>query len=128
MNSLKDCFHKDRVTYGNLFTLYIEIKPPDKLKSKIILSPISDFFFFFYLSKSRYTQLPGWCLKSECVSCSVVSDSANTWTVCSLPGSSVHEILQARILKWVAIPSSRGSYQPRYRTCVSCIAGRLFTV
>ena len=31
------------------------------------------------------------------------------WTVCSLPGSSVYGILQARILKWVAMPSSRGS-------------------
>ena len=32
---------------------------------------------------------------------------------CSLPGSSVHEILQARTLEWVAMPSSRGSSQPR---------------
>ena len=32
---------------------------------------------------------------------------------CSLPGSSVHEIFQARILEWVAISFSRGSYQPR---------------
>ena len=32
---------------------------------------------------------------------------------CSPPGSSVHGILQARILEWVAIPSSRGSPQPR---------------
>ena len=32
---------------------------------------------------------------------------------CSLPGSSVHEILQARILEWVAIPFFRGSSQPR---------------
>ena len=31
---------------------------------------------------------------------------------CSLQGSSLHGILQARILKWVAMPSSRGSYQP----------------
>ena len=38
---------------------------------------------------------------------------------CSPPGSSVHGILQARILKWVAMPSSRGSSQPRDRTCVS---------
>ena len=37
-------------------------------------------------------------------------------------------ILQARILKWVAISSSRGSSQPRYQTHISCIAGRLFTV
>ena len=32
---------------------------------------------------------------------------------CSLPGSSVHVILQARILEWVAIPFSRGSSRPR---------------
>ena len=36
-------------------------------------------------------------------------------------------ILQARILEWVAIPSSRGSFQPRNQTRVSCIAGGLFT-
>ena len=46
----------------------------------------------------------------------------------SLPGSSVHGILQARILGWVAIPFSRGSSQPRDWTWISCIAGRLFTV
>ena len=45
-----------------------------------------------------------------------------------LPGSSVHEILQARILEWVAMPSSRWSSRPRDRTQVSCIADRLFTV
>ena len=32
---------------------------------------------------------------------------------CSLPGSSVHAILQARILEWVAVPSSQGPFQPR---------------
>ena len=36
---------------------------------------------------------------------------------CSLPGSSVHGILQARILKWVAMPSSRRSSQLRDQTC-----------
>ena len=49
---------------------------------------------------------------------------------CSLPGSSVHGILQARILEWVAMPSSRGSSQSRDRTCisyVSCIPGGFFT-
>ena len=44
------------------------------------------------------------------------------------PGSSVHGILQRRILKWVAISFSRRSSQPRDRTQVSCIAGRLLTV
>ena len=47
---------------------------------------------------------------------------------CSLPGSSVLGILQARILEWIAIPFSRGSSQPRGRTGVSCIAGRFFTI
>ena len=46
---------------------------------------------------------------------------------CSLPGFSVHGILQARILEWVALPSSRGSAQLRVQTCISCIAGRFFT-
>ena len=47
---------------------------------------------------------------------------------CSPPGSSVHGILQTRILEWVAISFSRGFSRPRDRTQVSCIAGRFFTV
>ena len=43
-------------------------------------------------------------------------------------GSSVHEVVQARILEWVATPSSRGSPWPKDRTWVSCIAGRFFTM
>ena len=49
---------------------------------------------------------------------------------CSPPGSSVHGILQTRILEWVAMPSSRGSSWARDRTlvsCVSCIASGFFT-
>ena len=45
-----------------------------------------------------------------------------------LPGSSVYGILQARIPDWVAMPSSRGSSQPRDQTQVSCVlASRDFT-
>ncbi|XDA80054.1 hypothetical protein R6Z07F_010046 [Ovis aries] len=40
---------------------------------------------------------------------------------CSLPGSSVHGIFQARILEWVAMPSSRESSQPRDQTHVSYV-------
>ena len=47
---------------------------------------------------------------------------------CSLPGSSVHGILQARILELVAIPFSKGSSQPRDWTQVFHIAGRFSTV
>ena len=49
-------------------------------------------------------------------------------TDCSPPGSSVHGILQERILEWVAMPFSRGSSRPRNQTQVSCIAGGRFTV
>ena len=57
---------------------------------------------------------------------SVMSDSCNPMD-CSPPGSSVHGILQARILESGAISFSRGSSQPRNRTWVSYIAGLSFT-
>ena len=47
---------------------------------------------------------------------------------CSLPGSSVHRILQAQILEWLAFFFSRGSSQPRDRTWVSCIADRFLFI
>ena len=47
---------------------------------------------------------------------------------CSSPGSSVHGTSRARILKWVTIPFSRGSSQPRDQTQVSHIAGRFSTI
>ena len=47
---------------------------------------------------------------------------------CSLPGSSVHGILQARILEWVAFPFSRDSSQPRDQIQVSHIVGGFLTI
>ena len=66
----------------------------------------------------------------ECV-CVLVAQSCPT--LCNPmdwgpPGSCVHWIFQTRILEWVAIPFSRGSSQPRYRTHVSHLAGRLFII
>ena len=46
----------------------------------------------------------------------------------SPPGSSVHGILQARILEWVAMPSSRGSSQPGDWTWIFSTAGKFFTI
>ena len=57
-------------------------------------------------------------------SCSTLCDPMD----CSLPGSSVRGIFQARILEWVAISFSRGSSWPRDRTQVSSTADRRFTV
>ena len=68
---------------------------------------------------------------SSCAVLCLVTQSCLTFCNpmdCSPPGSSVHEIFQARILDWVAMPSFRGSSQPRDRTQVSHIAGRFFTV
>ena len=57
-------------------------------------------------------------------SCQTLGDPMD----CSLPGSSLHGILQARVLEWVAISFSRGSSQPRDRTQVSRIPGRRFNL
>ena len=57
-------------------------------------------------------------------SCLTLCDSKD-W---SPPGSSVHGIFQAKILEWVAIPFSRGSFQPRdqiFTSCISCIGRRI---
>ena len=62
--------------------------------------------------------------KVKSLSCVQLCDPVD----CSPPGSSVHGILQARILEWVAISFSRGSFQPRDRSQVSHTAGRLFTI
>ena len=47
---------------------------------------------------------------------------------CSPPGSSVHGVLQARILEWVAVALSRASCQPKDQTQISHIAGGFFTI
>ena len=61
------------------------------------------------------------------ISCPVMSDSLQPMD-CSLPGSSVYEILHARILEWVAIPFSRRSSWSRDQTQVSCTASRFLTI
>ena len=48
-------------------------------------------------------------------------------TLCKPMDYTIHGILQARILEWVAVPFCRGFSHPRDRTQVSCIAGRFFT-
>ena len=64
------------------------------------------------------------CVRAQSLlSCPNLCDPMN----CGLPSSSVPGTLQARILEWVAISSSRGSSRPRDRSWVSCIAGRFFT-
>ena len=66
--------------------------------------------------------------ESESVSHSVMYDSLQSRGVYSPPGSSVPGILQARILEWVAMRSTRGSSWSRDWTCISCIARKFFTL
>ena len=80
---------------------------------------------FFLLKISSIQRTPH--LKYLKWSRSVVSDSLRP-VDCSPPSSSVHGILQARILEWVAISFSRGSSRPRDWTQVSHIAGRRFNL
>ena len=85
----------------------------------------------YYRCLSQFNHhLWGWCsailhFKSVLVSelCPTLCDPIDFRP----PGSSVHGILQARILERVAIPFSRGSSQPRHQTSVSFIAGIFFT-
>ena len=82
--------------------------------------------FFLFFSLLRPTLWSFSFHESQSVSHSVV------WlcdpTDCSLPGSSVHGILQVRIMEWVAILFTRGSSWPRDGTQVSHIPGRFFTI
>ena len=94
------------------------------------------------LSSSVFASFPSWqathnhsdaqvsqqCYGLPCV-CLVTQSCPTLWDPmdCSPPGSSIRGIFQARVLEWVAMPSSRGSYKPRDQTQVSCIAGGSFT-
>ena len=79
---------------------------------------------WYYMPSSLYTEMY--------IRAKLLQSCLTLWGPmdCCLPGSSVHGILQARILKWVAMSSSRGSFPPRGRNCISCsscIAGGFFT-
>ena len=86
-------------------------------------------FFFMWWVKISFSSVCAWIgfihkrmLLTQ--SCPTLWDTMD----CSLRGSSVHGILQARVLDWVTIPFSRGSSRPKDQTQISCIAGRFFTI
>ena len=77
-----------------------------------------------YVQRQRRTPARWWKWSEVAQSCPTLCNPMD----CSLPGSMVHGIFQARILEWAAISFSRGSSQPRDQTWVSCIADRRFTI
>ena len=68
-----------------------------------------------------------WDVHAACVPAKSLQSCLTLWDPMdySPPGSSVHGILQAGILEWVAISYSRGSSQPRGQTCVSCMGRQI---
>ena len=68
-------------------------------------------------------------VRARVCACSVASAVSNSLRPrgCSLPGSSAHGVLQARILQWVSMLSSRGSSQPREQSHISCFGTRILS-
>ena len=108
--------------------LWLPTGPRVRRGGGVVLQPLSkEISVTGSLSPPPYSQ--DFSIMSEWVSevaqsCPTLCDPMD----CSLQGSSVHGIFQARVLEWVAISFSRGSSWPRDQTLVSHIAGRRFTV
>ena len=91
------------------------------------LGPFKRFSFFSLLHRGASTAFQGvcWICLVKVLVAQLYSTLCNPMD-CGLPGSSVHGILQTRILEWLAIPFSRGSSWPRNWTQVSCTVGSLY--
>ena len=98
---------------------------PGNLRTSFLYKSLFSAHFMEIESYNTQSFAVGFFYLSEVAqSCPTLCDPMD----CSPPGSSVHGILQARVLEWVAISFSRGSSRPRDQTWVSSIAGRCFTV
>ena len=84
-------------------------------------------FHFIYFAYNFFVQVEHFKALVYEVKWSEVKVTQSCLTLCNPMDYTVHGILQARILEWVAFPFSRGSSQPRNRSQVSCIAGGFFT-
>ena len=93
-------------------------------KQRVHFWLIRSFFSLSFELSSFIFLLHKWVRSEVAQSCLTLCDPMD----CSLPGSCVHGIFQARVLEWVALSFFRGSSWPRDQTLVSCIAGRHFTV
>ena len=95
-------------------------------ETQLLIQGISGNFWSPKYSLTTSQSLCCYCLPSlslSALSCLTLCDPLD----CSPPGPSVHGILQARVLEWVAVPPFRESSRPRDWTGFSSIAGRFFT-
>ena len=114
----EDPLEKEMATQSSMLAWEIPwTEEPGRLQSMRVIRVRYDL-----VTKQQHI-LPEW-LSEVAQSCPTLCDPMD----CSPPGSSVHGILQARVLEWGAIAFSRGSSQPRDRTQVSHIAGRRFNL
>ena len=113
----EDPLEKGKTTHSSILAWRIACKYTvhGVTKSQMWLSNFH--FHFFHFHMSVYV-----CVCSVTQSCPTLCDPMN----CSLPGSSVHGILQERIMEWVAISSSRGSSWPCLLSLL-CWQGGFFT-
>ena len=115
-------FSKSIKKKNTQFSKFVSLKSNFRIYSLLSLPPPSFPISFWFI-----------CLcvcVCVCV-CVLVAQSCPTLCSpvdCSPTGSFVHRFLQAKILEWVAISSSKGSSQPRDQTQDSCIAGRFFII
>ena len=120
----KDHLEKGKATHSSLLTWRIPVHGVEKSQTQL-----SDFHFHFCFSNSfPYREANPLHLPHLKVKALVTQLCLTLCNPVAHPGSSVHGILQARILEWVAISFSRRSSWPRDRTWVSYFAGKFFTV
>ena len=103
---------------NNILFLMLASKPA----CEALKNPLCSHFGYPWFNLLTFVTLILFSFESESDSRSVVSDSLQLHGLYS-----VHGLLQARILEWVAFPCPRGSSQPRDRTQVSYIACGFFT-
>ena len=120
------------ILFSKAKILKLEKKESSRSQGLLIFTQLLDLVLISLYYKCWFlsSQARNKMLSVQCTVLCLVTQSCPTLCNpmdCSPPGSSVHGILQARILVWVAMPSSRGSSQARDQAQASHTAGRFFT-
>ena len=120
--------HHHTYKYFKIFILWNVKKKKKNSLAFCLLPPKTLYICIMYSPNLPHQQKNP--LNHSSVAVLVAQSCPTLWdpVTCSLPGSSVRGILQARILEWISIPFSRGYFWPKDWTQVSCTVGRFFTI